>query len=276
MLGVDLPLRTRDGAVERLTDAGRAGQLGLPRVADELYRSARRLRVFVAAAPEPAAERAARAADLAGEPRSSVGWQAKSHWSEEDRSMISRRTFVRSGTGLGARPRRRQSPLGRMPPTIPRRLTVYKSPTCGCCAKWVDHVKAAGFTTVVHDDDDMSTREGQPRRAHASCAPATPRRSDKYVIEGHVPAEDIHRLLKRAAQGGGSGRARHAGQLTRHGGARRAARALRGAGVSADGDDRDLRQALELSRRSARGRVVRLTVSPAHPTAVCSAMEIGR
>jgi HD superfamily phosphohydrolase len=48
MLGVDLPLRTRTGAVERLTDAGRAGQLGLPRVADELYRSARRLRVFVA------------------------------------------------------------------------------------------------------------------------------------------------------------------------------------------------------------------------------------
>ena len=52
MLGVDLPLRTRSGAVERLTDAGRAGQLGLPRVADELYRSARRLRVFVARAPE--------------------------------------------------------------------------------------------------------------------------------------------------------------------------------------------------------------------------------
>jgi HD superfamily phosphohydrolase len=51
MLGVDLPLRTRGGSVERLTDAGRAGQLGLPRVADELYRSARRLRVFVAETP---------------------------------------------------------------------------------------------------------------------------------------------------------------------------------------------------------------------------------
>ena len=51
MLGVDLPLRTRGGPVERLTDAGRAGQLGLPRVADELYRSARRLRVFVADTP---------------------------------------------------------------------------------------------------------------------------------------------------------------------------------------------------------------------------------
>jgi HD superfamily phosphohydrolase len=52
MLGVDLPLRTRDGSVEQLTDAGRAGHLGLPRVADELYRSARRFRVFVASTPD--------------------------------------------------------------------------------------------------------------------------------------------------------------------------------------------------------------------------------
>jgi HD superfamily phosphohydrolase len=52
MLGVDLPLRTRSGAVERLTDAGRAGHLGLPRVAAELYRSARRFRAFVASPPK--------------------------------------------------------------------------------------------------------------------------------------------------------------------------------------------------------------------------------
>jgi len=51
MLSVDLPLRLRDGTVERLTDEGRAGHLGLPRIAAELYRSARRLRVFVARAP---------------------------------------------------------------------------------------------------------------------------------------------------------------------------------------------------------------------------------
>jgi HD superfamily phosphohydrolase len=51
MLEVDLPLRTRDGQVERLTSEGREGQLGLPRVADELYRTARRFRVFVAAMP---------------------------------------------------------------------------------------------------------------------------------------------------------------------------------------------------------------------------------
>jgi HD superfamily phosphohydrolase len=48
MLQVDLPLQTRSGRIERLTDAGRAGELGLPRVADELYQSARRLRIFTA------------------------------------------------------------------------------------------------------------------------------------------------------------------------------------------------------------------------------------
>ena len=51
MLSVNLPLRLRDGRVERLTDEGRAGQLGLPRIAGELYRSARRLRVFTARPP---------------------------------------------------------------------------------------------------------------------------------------------------------------------------------------------------------------------------------
>lgn len=48
MLAVDLPLRLRDGSADRLTSEGRAGHLGLPRIADELYRSAQRLRVFVA------------------------------------------------------------------------------------------------------------------------------------------------------------------------------------------------------------------------------------
>ena len=69
MLGVDLPLRTRGGAVERLTDAGRAGHLGLPRVADELYRSARRLRVFVSSPPSRALEPVRGAPHLAGRPR---------------------------------------------------------------------------------------------------------------------------------------------------------------------------------------------------------------
>ncbi len=57
MLNVDLPLRTRGGRVERLTNAGRSGQFGLPRVADELYQSARRFRLFVAAPPHGTVEK---------------------------------------------------------------------------------------------------------------------------------------------------------------------------------------------------------------------------
>jgi HD superfamily phosphohydrolase len=57
MLSVDLPLRTRGGRVERLTNEGRSGQFGLPRVAGELYRSARRFRVFVARQPNRSVER---------------------------------------------------------------------------------------------------------------------------------------------------------------------------------------------------------------------------
>ena len=57
MLSVDLPLRTRGGRVERLTNEGRSGQFGLPRVADELYRSARRFRVFTARQPNRSVER---------------------------------------------------------------------------------------------------------------------------------------------------------------------------------------------------------------------------
>jgi len=73
-------------------------------------------------------------------------------------------------------------------------MTIYMSPTCGCCAKWVDHVKAAGFKTVVHEEEGMDTVKeslGVPRDMR-SCHTA---QVDKYLIEGHVPAEDIRKLL---------------------------------------------------------------------------------
>ena len=73
-------------------------------------------------------------------------------------------------------------------------MEVYRSPTCGCCAKWVDHVKAAGFTPVVHQVDDVSpvkAKGGVPARLH-SCHTAL---VGGYVIEGHVPADVIQQML---------------------------------------------------------------------------------
>lgn len=76
-------------------------------------------------------------------------------------------------------------------------IQVYKSPTCGCCAKWVEHLQAAGFTvrTVDVPDEELAelkARHKVPSRAR-SCHTAL---VDGYVIEGHVPAADVQRLLK--------------------------------------------------------------------------------
>ena len=69
MLAVELPLRLRDGSVDRLTSEGRAGHLGLPRIADELYRSAQRLRVFVA---KPIRKKLAHVVELVAQPAADV------------------------------------------------------------------------------------------------------------------------------------------------------------------------------------------------------------
>jgi hypothetical protein len=74
------------------------------------------------------------------------------------------------------------------------KLTVFKSPTCGCCTKWVDHVKAAGFAVEVHDQEEMDPvkdRLGVPSGLR-SCHTA---QIEGFLIEGHVPADDIKRLL---------------------------------------------------------------------------------
>jgi len=74
-------------------------------------------------------------------------------------------------------------------------LVVYKSPTCGCCGDWVEHMKAAGFEVEVHDVDDVNAikaQNGVDRRL-ASCHTAL---IGDYVIEGHVPAQDVKRLLE--------------------------------------------------------------------------------
>ncbi|MBD2231324.1 DUF411 domain-containing protein [Phormidium tenue] len=73
-------------------------------------------------------------------------------------------------------------------------ITVYRSPTCNCCGHWVEHMQAAGFDVrdVVTDDmDAIKDQYGVPE-ALASCHTAI---VEGYVIEGHVPASDVQRLL---------------------------------------------------------------------------------
>lgn len=72
---------------------------------------------------------------------------------------------------------------------------VYKSPTCGCCGKWVDHLKAAGYEVTARDTSDMAaikSRHGVP----ASLASCHTTLVGGYVVEGHVPAEVVTKLLR--------------------------------------------------------------------------------
>ncbi len=80
-------------------------------------------------------------------------------------------------------------------PALAAEITVYKSPTCGCCKEWVKHLQANGFTVVAKDVSDVEPYKdanGVPPKL-ASCHTA---RVNGYTIEGHVPAADIQRLLK--------------------------------------------------------------------------------
>lgn len=76
----------------------------------------------------------------------------------------------------------------------PPEVMVYKTPTCGCCAKWVTHLEEAGFKVKTTDQNDLSPvkkKAGVPQNL-ASCHTAI---VGGYVVEGHVPAEVVHRLL---------------------------------------------------------------------------------
>lgn len=75
------------------------------------------------------------------------------------------------------------------------RVEVFKSPYCGCCEKWVDHMRKAGFDVVTKDVNDVPAARkltGMPER-FGSCHTA---KVGGYVVEGHVPAADVQRLLK--------------------------------------------------------------------------------
>jgi hypothetical protein len=104
---------------------------------------------------------------------------------------MDRRTFLGSALAAGTslvtfRPLFAQSGL---------RLVIYKSPTCGCCGNWVNHVKANGFQTEVHDVEDVNaikSKHGVPEELY-SCHTAL---ADSYVFEGHVPADLVTKVLK--------------------------------------------------------------------------------
>ncbi len=74
-------------------------------------------------------------------------------------------------------------------------ITVYKDKSCGCCDHWIDHLRAEGFEVIAKDHDNMpeiKINYGVSRKLQ-SCHTAL---VEGYVVEGHVPAADIKRLLR--------------------------------------------------------------------------------
>lgn len=75
-------------------------------------------------------------------------------------------------------------------------LEIYKSPTCSCCEKWIDHIVQHGFMSKSHNQNDLSAFKSAKGIApqYRSCHTAVSK--DGYVFEGHVPAKFIHQFLE--------------------------------------------------------------------------------
>ena len=74
-------------------------------------------------------------------------------------------------------------------------VEVYKSAECGCCKIWAEHLQENGFKVILHDVDDVPAARkklGMPNK-YGACHSA---KVGQYLVEGHVPASDIKRLLK--------------------------------------------------------------------------------
>jgi len=100
---------------------------------------------------------------------------------------IDRRAFVLASIAAAAS-------FGAGPSLAAPTMTVHKNPTCGCCGAWVSHIEAAGYQAKVVETaavDAVKARLGVPI-ALRSCHTAE---IDGYVLEGHVPAAALARLL---------------------------------------------------------------------------------
>ena len=113
------------------------------------------------------------------------------------RSTITRRAILAGAGAILALPGGRLAQAQALP-----KVVVTKDPTCGCCTAWADHLRQAGFPVEVEGTGEINrvkTRLGVPASL-ASCHTAE---VGAYVIEGHVPAAEIKRLLAERPAGRG-------------------------------------------------------------------------
>lgn len=107
------------------------------------------------------------------------------------RVTIAMVALAMAGLGLGAAAQQK-------PAAAPaQKVTVYKTSSCGCCRLWVDHLKANGFDVQSMDVSAEQVRSVSKAAGlkddDVSCHTA---KVGNYIVEGHVPADDIKRMLK--------------------------------------------------------------------------------
>ena len=74
-------------------------------------------------------------------------------------------------------------------------ITVWKTPSCGCCHEWVAHLRKSGFEVATHDVEDTAPIR-QKFGLNAKFGSCHTARLGNYVVEGHVPAKELRRLLR--------------------------------------------------------------------------------
>lgn len=106
---------------------------------------------------------------------------------------VSRRSASRLIFGLAGAVA--MQPLGAVAASPKDHITVWKTPNCGCCSEWVSHLRSNGFDVVTHDVKDTAPvrkKLGLVEK-YGSCHTGL---LGEYVLEGHVPAKEIRRLLR--------------------------------------------------------------------------------
>ncbi len=105
----------------------------------------------------------------------------------------SRRTLIQAMPGLALTMSMLATPA--LAAQATKAITIYKTPWCGCCGAWVEHMTGAGWTATVRELEDLAPvrrRYGVPD-ALASCHTGV---VGSYAVEGHVPAGDVARLVR--------------------------------------------------------------------------------
>lgn len=105
------------------------------------------------------------------------------------------RLFLAAAVAMVFAPSDLRAQAARTEPLFTPAVTVFKDPNCGCCKEWIEHLRKHAFRVTAKDTNDVASikRSGRVPSHLGSCHTAF---IGGYVIEGHVPAEDIRRLLK--------------------------------------------------------------------------------